>query len=148
MASEIWPAALLSKTVLVVEDDATIRTTIAAMLENAGYRVLEAATAFDAAAVLDQEDYWIDVVLSDVIMPGLNGIDMMERLHSLRPDISAVFMSGYSPPLEVQRALNKGWAHYLQKPFGSAQLLESISDALNSSSVGEEHSVTDTAHPI
>lgn len=115
------------KTILVVEDEALIRFTIADALEDAGYAVLEAASVLDAVGKLGQHEH-IDLVLTDVDMPGgLNGIDLAKMVAECAPKISIVVSSARS-----QRDLAglPDVAHRLAKPCTAAQLLSTVGDVL------------------
>ncbi len=96
MGAEDCPTALVTPTVLVIDDEAAVRNAMAIILENAGYRVLAAANIVDVAKIVHENDTWIDIVPSDVVMPGQNGIVLVERLRMERPRIVPVFMSGFS----------------------------------------------------
>lgn len=122
-APQPWSA----KTVLVVEDEPSIRQVIAAILEHAGYRVVLANDGNEALERF-RENEVIDVVLSDVVMPGMNGVELVALLKQSRPSLRAVLMSGYSEPSQMQASIASGWTWYLRKPFGSAELLRQVSE--------------------
>ncbi len=139
MGAENCPTALLSPTVLVIDDEAAVRNAIAIILENAGYRVLVAGSIVEVAKIVHERDTWIDIVLSDVVMPGQNGIELVARLRTERPHILPVFMSGFCQTAAMQRPVLGGPGNYLQKPFGAGQLLACLSKALNCARIADEN---------
>jgi two-component system, cell cycle sensor histidine kinase and response regulator CckA len=111
------------RTVLVVDDDVRILALTGEMLRLAGYRVLKANIASEADLIFERNAAEIDLVLSDVQMPGLTGPELAGRLRQRSPDLPIVFMSGCTDdcaPPDV-----------LQKPFKMKDLWSKISDALN-----------------
>jgi CheY-like chemotaxis protein len=124
------------ETVLVVEDDTRVRRMTAARLQHLGYRVLEAATGPAALACLEQHPE-VDLLLTDIVMPGgMSGTDLAAEVRSLRPDIQAVFMSGYAEPDVVRQGQMAGSA-WLKKPHTAAalaQVLRTVLDADQSAS--------------
>jgi CheY-like chemotaxis protein len=103
-------------TVLVVDDDPGMRLTVAANLEEAGARVLCASSGDEALQVLAREPD-IDLLLTDVRMPGMSGVDLWQHVHELRPDLPGVLMTAFSGERTVQRALDGGVYAVLHKPF-------------------------------
>ncbi|MCO5171356.1 MAG: response regulator, partial [Planctomycetes bacterium] len=104
------------ETVLVVEDEDAVRQLVREVLSGRGYHVLEAARGEQAIDLAAGRDGPIDLVLSDVVMPGINGRDLVERLTALRPGLRVLFMSGHSGDL-LARAEVEPWATVLEKPF-------------------------------
>jgi CheY-like chemotaxis protein len=119
---EAVPKAPLPITVLVVEDDAAMRSGLRRVLEAEGYAVLEAADGAEADEVSARHPGPIQVLLSDLALPGADGRDALSRVRSVRPDIGAVFVSGR---LDKGRALPKD-AEFVQKPFATAELLAAL----------------------
>jgi PAS domain S-box-containing protein len=113
------------RTVLVVEDEELVRRVVRRTLEGAGYAVLEAAGVDEALATF-RGGPAVDLVLSDVVMPGRSGVDLAAELEALRPDVPVVLMSGYS---EWQRASSDA-RRLLDKPFTSDALLARIAEEL------------------
>lgn len=116
------PKPSLAITVLMVEDDAATRSGTRRILEAEGYDVLEAADGTEAAEVSARHPGQIQVLLSDLALPGADGRDALARVRSLRPDIRAVFVSGR---LDKGRPLPDG-AEFVQKPFATAELLAAV----------------------
>jgi two-component system cell cycle sensor histidine kinase/response regulator CckA len=106
-----------SEVILVVEDEAAVRAPISQAFRLLGYRVLEARNGADALVVLDEDHGPVHLVVSDVMMPEMNGVDLVARLRRLYPRLRALFISGYGDDVIRSRgSLAEGIA-YLAKPF-------------------------------
>jgi two-component system cell cycle sensor histidine kinase/response regulator CckA len=117
-------------TILVVEDDGMVRTIVTAMLEDRGYRVL-AADGGDAAVELATE--WsseIDLVLTDLVMPGLSGRETAEHVRGLFPTVKVLYMSGYTDDVVIRGGAFEAGTAFIQKPFGAEQLARRVRDVL------------------
>jgi PAS domain S-box-containing protein len=117
-----------TETVLVVEDERLVRDLIAEELSRRGYSVLTALNGADALALAETHDGGIDVVVTDVIMPEMGGLELTQRLTALRPGIRVVYMSGYS-----ERAVTDDVGPWplLQKPFSTGSLAGKIREVLD-----------------
>ena len=111
-------------TLLVVDDEPDVLETMREMLEGAGHRVLDARSGPDAVRVSDQHGGAIDLVVTDIIMPGMNGVDLTDAIAELRPTARALFVSG-APLSTPLRARMRG-VPLLAKPFSAIQLTESV----------------------
>ncbi len=119
------------ETLLVVEDEDALRDVAGRILSAAGYRVLSADCGPQALEVAEQHDGSIDLLLSDVVMPGMLGKDLAERLTHVRPDTRVLYMSGYAQPvLHSQGTLDPGVA-LLEKPFTANDLLTAVRKRLD-----------------
>ncbi len=117
----------MRKTILVVDDDAMVLKLVASVLENQGYAVLRAEGPLEALRLESNHDGDIDLLLSDVTMPGMTGIELAAKLTEVRPGIRVTFMSGYADgPLLF---LNKGW-QLMKKPFVIEGLLDLVQEVL------------------
>jgi two-component system cell cycle sensor histidine kinase/response regulator CckA len=116
------------ETILVAEDEAVVRDMVVTALERNGYRVVAASTGEEAVRLIDRMGEEIDLLLSDVVMPGMSGPDLYDRARRTRPDLKAVFMSGYSA-LAIGRPIPVGIT-LLEKPFSGTRLNEVIRQAL------------------
>ena len=105
-------------TILFVDDDELVRAPLAALLTLHGMRVLTAVSAIEAMRVLALER--VDVLFTDIVMPGIDGAEVVERLMPLRPQMKIIFMSGYPGRVPLHPAS----VAYLQKPFTRAKLIE------------------------
>jgi PAS domain S-box-containing protein len=117
-------------TILLVEDEPSLRKLAHSILATNGYSVLTAGNAEEALAVSEQHPGVIDLLLTDIVMPGENGQRIASRISKLRPAIRVVFMSGYSDHATLELVLSDPGAAFLQKPFTPGQLLRKIGDAL------------------
>ncbi len=119
------------ETVLVAEDEAAVRGLVRVVLESAGYFVLEACDGREAIDVARDHEGRVDLLVTDVIMPGMNGRDLSRVLRQARPGIRVLFTSGYTDSVVVQAGLLSPATSFLQKPFAPATLLEVIRDLLD-----------------
>jgi DNA-binding NtrC family response regulator len=116
-------------TILVVDDEPDIRKLVSAMLTRTGYRVLTADTGENAVRLF-RNNPGVDLLLTDVVAPGMSGPMIADELAGLRPDIKVVFMSGYDNTQVVQRyVVEKGYS-LLIKPFTMEQLEAMVSQVL------------------
>jgi two-component system, cell cycle sensor histidine kinase and response regulator CckA len=111
-------------TILVADDEPALRLAVVELLRSSGFNVLEANTALAAVEIARQHTGRIDVLLTDIVMPGLRGNDLAQRIAALHPAIHVIYMSGYAegfPEAEIPEN-----ATFLQKPFRLATLLEQL----------------------
>jgi PAS domain S-box-containing protein len=120
-----------SETVLLVEDEAAVRELVRKMLKRYGYRVLVAQDAADALVTEKHHPGSIDVLLTDIVMPGLNGPDLAQRLVRRRPAIAVLYMSGFAQHLAVGLGSLSGRADFLQKPFTPETLALKVRECLD-----------------
>jgi response regulator RpfG family c-di-GMP phosphodiesterase len=116
--------------VLIVDDDTAVLSIAVDILSNAGYQCLTARSASQALITLKNPDYRFDVMISDVVMSGMNGIDLMKHAVQLLPDLPVIIMSGASEVQTPVEALRAGSADYLIKPFDHDELLNCVSRTL------------------
>jgi PAS domain S-box-containing protein len=119
------------ETVLLVEDEAAVRHLVKTLLERGGYRVLDADTTDRAKAIFEERREEIDILVTDVIMPGSSGPALFRALSASRPALKVMYMSGYTDDAIVRGGhLDEGVA-FLHKPFTAAGLLRKIREALD-----------------
>jgi two-component system cell cycle sensor histidine kinase/response regulator CckA len=119
------------ETVLLVEDEHSLRRLAQRLLERAGYRVLAASNGAEAREQFAQHRGRIDLLLTDVVMPGVSGPDLFRSLADQNPALLVVFMSGYpEEAIERQDGLD-GSRPFVQKPFTAAALVGAVRDALS-----------------
>ena len=119
-----------SETILVVEDDVTVRSLVPLMLRQEGYVVLVASDGEEALRIFQNHDGRIDLVITDVIMPKMNGPELADRLTQLKPDSKVLFTSGYTSNIIVHHGvLNPGVA-FLEKPLIMETLSRKIREVL------------------
>ncbi len=118
------------ETILLVEDDKIVRSFTTTVLESLGYNVLVAAGAHDALPVISSRGNNIDLLITDLVMPGMGGRELGQLVAAHYPGIRILYMSGFDPETQVgQRAVPYG-APFLQKPFSPATLSQKIREAL------------------
>ena len=120
-----------SETILLVEDEEAVRGLACRILERQGYRVIAAQHGRDAMEIATNEAGQIDLVLTDVVMPGMNGRGLVERLAGIRPSIKSLYMSGYTDDDIIRRGFIEPSKSFLQKPFTSEALLETVRKVLD-----------------
>jgi len=121
------PAALTGR-ILVVEDDHAVRALVVETLEDAGFEVIEAPLPSAALELVDGED--LDLLLTDIVMPEMNGRELARRILELRPGLRVLYTSGYAADVvSERRALDEGDA-FIQKPYPTAALIEAVRELL------------------
>jgi DNA-binding NtrC family response regulator len=124
-------AARGSETILLVEDEAAVRGLTSRILEKQGYRVLSAQHGREAMDIATKEAGKIDLVLTDIVMPGINGRGLVERLAGIRPTMKSLYMSGYTDDDIIRRGFMEPSKSFLQKPFTSESLLQIVRKVLD-----------------
>ncbi len=120
-----------AETVLVVEDEDAVRSVIRRALQGAGYTVLEARGGADAIRLAEQHGGPIHLLLTDVVMPGLNGRQVAERVTALRPGARVLFVSGYTDDTLVRHGVHGEGLAFLQKPFTAEALNRKVRELLD-----------------
>lgn len=128
-AAPVSGAQARPATLLVVEDQEAVRRLLAERLTMAGYRVLHAPDGVAALEVASAEPV-LDLLLTDVVMPHMNGRELARRLRELRPGLPVVFMTGHSNDPDFERAVQEGREVLLRKPFRSERMLAVVRDRL------------------
>jgi PAS domain S-box-containing protein len=124
------PAPRGAETVLLVEDETGVRRLAQRILENAGYRVIEASSPAEARKLFAEHRATIDLVLTDVVMPESSGPELFQSLAAQQPALKVLYMSGYTEDAIVRQAgLDRGLP-FVQKPFTAAVLARTVRDAL------------------
>ena len=121
-----------SETILIVEDEPVLRSMARDILEECGYRILEASSGREALDVWNQRAKEIDLLLTDMVMPdGISGTDLAEKLQASQPRLKIVFTSGYTANEVNQEMLNRTGASFLSKPYPQAELAKTVRDCLD-----------------
>ena len=120
-----------TETVLVVEDEESVRKLTSHVLRRRGYDVLEAANAGEALLVCEQHHSSIPLLITDIVMPGMSGPDLADRLRPLHPEMKILFTSGYTDAPAVEHGLSTHTMAFLQKPFTPAELARKVRDVLD-----------------
>ena len=118
------------ETILLVEDGGSLRAIAREILEEHGYRVIEAAGAKDAIEITSRHPEPIHLLVTDVVMPGMNGRALFESLVAARPELRVLYMSGYTDDVIAHRGVFESGALFLAKPFTVLALLGSVRAAL------------------
>jgi two-component system, cell cycle sensor histidine kinase and response regulator CckA len=127
-APERPPAPSAGRVVLLVEDESDVRDIVAEILRRAGHTVHATSGLASTLTLLEQAPGRLDLLLTDLVLPGGNGLEVAKRVRALYPDIPVLFMSGYSESVFSGGASVE---HLLQKPFTSRTLLDTIHDLLD-----------------
>ena len=133
LEAEIELAKGSGATILLVEDDELIRGLTRQMLEEQGYRVLEASDGISALKLVHTDANHFDLLLTDVVMKGMSGPELVRELTQSKPGLRAVFMSGYTGELMGEHDFEATGATLLEKPFTRSSLLKAVYDSLNTS---------------
>lgn len=120
-----------SEVILLVEDQNNVRTLARKILAGEGYRLLEAQTAEEAIHLCECEGVQIDLLLTDVIMPGQSGRQLAARFRELHPGARVLFMSGYTGELVLNSQFNSSEVPFLQKPFSAQALVQGVRSVLD-----------------
>ena len=121
-----------TETILVVEDEAMVRRLAVLGLRAHGYAVIEAPDGPTALAIASRPETTIDLVVSDVVMPGMSGPDLGRRLAELRPEAALILASGHAEAVILGERTGRGGARFLQKPFTPEQLARKVREVLDS----------------
>lgn len=119
-----------SEVVLLAEDEEAVRELARDILERNGYTVLAASEGAEALGIAQAHEGEIHLLLTDVVMPGMRGRDLFERLAPLRPGLNVLYMSGYTDNAVVHQGILVPGTHFLQKPFTPDALLRKVREVL------------------
>jgi signal transduction histidine kinase len=122
--------AVGSERVLLVEDDPNVSHVVAETLRRSGYRVATAASGEEAIDWLAADDGPLDVLITDVVLPGLGGSEVSRRVRSLRPGVGVLYMSGYAREVVIQRGLLPPESPFVQKPVAPRELAHQVRQVL------------------
>jgi CheY-like chemotaxis protein len=120
-----------TETLLVVEDDEAVRIPTVRMLRSMGYSVLEATNGGQALAMVADTSARVDLVVTDMIMPEMGGVEMMEHFHRLHPRLRVLFLSGYTQDALTANGTILPAVHFLQKPFTRGELSRAVRQAVD-----------------
>jgi len=120
-----------AETILLVEDADALRKLTYMLLEQHGYRVLTAANGAEALLMAQQKPERINLLLTDVIMPGLNGRALAERLATIQPELKVLYMSGYTDDAIVNHGVLESGTFLLHKPFSEESLIRKVREVLD-----------------
>jgi CheY-like chemotaxis protein len=124
------PARARGELVLLVEDEAPVREMTSRALQRHGYAVIEAVGAHDALKVIERNDSNLHLLITDVVMPGMDGPELARLAIRLQPGLPVLFMSGYTDDEVVRRGLLDAGQPFLQKPFSPEVLVQRVAELL------------------
>jgi two-component system, cell cycle sensor histidine kinase and response regulator CckA len=119
------------ETILLVEDDPHVQRIVRNILSRSGYRVLTAGGAEEALRIAEEEGGTIHLLLSDLVMPGTGGRELAVQIQKLRPDVSILYMSGYTDDAVIRRGVLEAGMAFIQKPFGAEDLARRVREVLD-----------------
>ncbi|MDQ6871191.1 MAG: response regulator [Gemmatimonadota bacterium] len=125
------PSLSGTETILLVEDDMSVRGLVERVLKSRGYEVLAAEDGGDALRLASDAALAVDMVLTDIVMPEMSGRELVEALHTERPDLRVLYMSGYTDDDIVRRGLNDPGMSFIQKPFTAENLAMQVRKVLD-----------------
>lgn len=119
--------------ILVVDDEPNVLQLIRIFLEGDGFKVETASGGKQALEIITRPDVLVDILITDILMPQMNGRDLATRISSIKPYIKVLFISAYSADVLIHYNLCPAGADYIKKPFTKLQLLERIGQVWTSS---------------
>jgi CheY-like chemotaxis protein len=119
-----------AETILLVEDEPAVRRLVSQMLQLTGYTVLEASNGPEALGLMDHVGHPVDLLLTDIVMPSMNGGTLAQRLSRRHPKMRVLFTSGYMDDVVVQEVVDMG-AQFLPKPFTLEGLTQKVRQVLD-----------------
>jgi CheY-like chemotaxis protein len=125
------PANTRSETILLVEDDESILRSIRKMLEHSGFNVIAASNPADAMRLAEERDRPVHLLLSDIVLPYMNGQDVARELQPIFPQMKRLFMSGYSSEVIAQHGVALEGTAFIQKPFSAEEIIEQVCGLLD-----------------
>ena len=120
-----------SESILLVEDDSNLQALVARVLKSRGYQVYVADSGVQALVIASDQATLLDAVITDVVMPGMNGRELVEKLLESRPEMGSLLMSGYTDDDVLRRGVLHGETAFLQKPFTPDQLARKVRAVLD-----------------
>lgn len=118
------------ETILLVEDEPTVRSVLSDLLSALGYRCIAAANAVDAMQIIEANLFRLDLLVSDIKMPGeVDGLGLAEKVRTLQPDVAILLITAYVESPRMQLAASRGY-RVLEKPFRQTQLAAAVAETL------------------
>jgi CheY-like chemotaxis protein len=126
-----WAGYTTDRTILLVEDDEPLRKLVSRILNRTGYTVVSASNGEEALRLIDSPEHTgIDLLVSDVVMPGIGGKALAEKLEARLPDLKVLFISGYPDEAVVHHGVLDEGVAYLQKPFSPKAIIQKVQEVL------------------
>ena len=120
-----------SETILIVEDFEEVRQLAAEVLERQGYKVLEAANGKETLDVCEKHEGQIHLMVTDVVMPGMSGRELADRIKSFHPEMKVLYTSGYADDTIVHYGVRRDGVNYIQKPFTMEGLARKVREVID-----------------
>jgi CheY-like chemotaxis protein len=120
-----------TETILLVEDEPSVRILVRDELRKLGYRVVEAKNGVEACLLATQQAGSFQLLLTDVVMPGMAGRELAQHLSVIYPDLRTLFISGYMDDVSIMAGLEEGTSSFLQKPFTPEALARAVRNLLD-----------------
>ncbi len=137
-----------TETILLVEDEPSVRTLVRDELRKLGYRVVEAKNGVEACLLATQQAASLQLLLTDVVMPGMGGRELAQHLTVIKPDLRTLFISGYMDDVGIMAGQEEGTSSFLQKPFTPEVLGRAVRNLIDASTPSDRTSASpSTAQP-
>jgi len=120
-----------TETILLVEDEPSVRILVRDELRKLGYRVVEAKNGIEACLLATQQAGSLQLLLTDVVMPGMGGRELAQHLSVIKPDLRTLFISGYMDDVGIMTGQEEGTSSFLQKPFTPEVLARAVRSLLD-----------------
>lgn len=131
-ATPIEPRAQTgSERLFLVEDERSVRELSERIFKDRGYKVIVAADGREALRAFAASPHDVDLVVTDLIMPNMNGRELVQALHQIRPDLRALYVSGYTEDEIIRRGLHDPTVAFLHKPFTADELVNKVRSLLD-----------------
>jgi two-component system, cell cycle sensor histidine kinase and response regulator CckA len=136
-----------TETILLVEDEPSVRMLVRDELRKLGYRVLEAKNGIEACLLATQQAGSFELLLTDVVMPGMAGRELAQHLSVIKPDLRTLFMSGYMDDVGIMAGQEEGTSSFLQKPFTPEVLARAVRNLLDADAPSDKAAVSSSTLP-
>ena len=136
-----------TETILLVEDEPSVRLLVRDELRKLGYRVLEAKNGIEACLLATQQAGSFQLLLTDVVMPGMAGRELAQHLSVIKPDLRTLFMSGYMDDVGIMAGQEEGTSSFLQKPFTPEVLARAVRNLLDADAPSDKAAVSSSTLP-
>jgi two-component system NtrC family sensor kinase len=120
-----------SETILVIEDDVDVRNMVRDILSAQGYNALAATDGEDGIRVFNEHREAISLIILDMVMPGRSGKDVLEEINRIHPEVKAIFVSGYTGDIVIEKGVRGSHVDFLQKPLSMSKLLGKVREVLD-----------------
>ena len=117
---------------MIVDDEEIIQSVLSSILKQLGYRTVQALNGMEALGLLAEGEVDIDVILLDMVMPGLSGWQTFKKIRESWPEIPVVIVTGYADERETSEILSEGLAGFIEKPFKASQIARKLAEVFDS----------------